>query len=311
MPATTADMKNILMIGLAMAFIVPGAVRAGDQAAVDPIAVAPSIADKTAGTRFGLFDGLDSRSSYGQGIFPEPFLVDDSDLETNEARLDWLHTAGQGNQHTDLVTGEVEKGFGQLTLEVEAPIERDSSSGQISTNFGNVDLGARYPFYEYVAPKGEFDSTFGAALEVGVPVGSIIARNTEVVPKIFNDLRIGEHFTLQSLLGYSAIIGNSGDEGRLQSFEYGFVFGYTIPHEQLAIPGVLQLIPVFELNGATAMNKDVHGDNSLLADAGFRANLKAVGSLQPRLGIAYVFPVDYGAHQDVHWGVVTSLVFEY
>jgi hypothetical protein len=304
-------MKNILLAGLAIVSMTSSAVMAGDQTALVSTAADPSIAAPPANTRYGLFDGLDSRSVYGQGAFPEPFLVDDSDLEVNEARVDWLHLAGQGNQHSDTVTAEFEKGFGQLTLEVEAPIERDSSSGQISTNFGNIDLGARYPFYQYVSPNGTIDSTFGAAVEVGVPVGSIIARNTEVVPKIFNDLKVGEHFTLQSILGYSTLIGNSGDDGRLQAFEYGFVFGYTIPHEELPIPGLLQLIPVFEFSGERQMNKDDHGDNSLLANVGFRANLKAVGPFQPRLGIGYVFPVDYGASQDVHWGIATSLVFEY
>ena len=43
-------------------------------------------------TRYGLFNGLDHRSWYSQGDFPEPFLVDDTGLEINEARLDWLHT---------------------------------------------------------------------------------------------------------------------------------------------------------------------------------------------------------------------------
>lgn len=299
-------MKNILLIAWALFCLTPIAVRAGDE-----ITPSSSVAASTPGTCYGLFDALDTRSSYGGDLFPEPFIVDDTVLEVNEARLDWLHTAGEGNQHSDTIAAEVEKGFGQLTLEVRAPIERDSSSGQISTNFSRVEFGARYPFYQYVAPKEEFDFTFGAALEVGVPVGSIIARNTEVVPKIFNDLRIGDHFTLQSLLGYSTLIGNSGDDGRVQALEYGFVFGYAIDREQLAIPGVLQFIPVFELSGERQMNKDNHGDSSLLANAGFRANLKAIGPVQPRLGIGYVFPVDYGAHKDVHWGVVTSLVFEY
>ena len=73
-----------------------------------------------ASTRYGPFNWLDHRSAYGEGIFPEPFLVDDSDLEDNEARLDWLHTQGN-HRHSDLVTAEVEKGFGLLTLELEVP----------------------------------------------------------------------------------------------------------------------------------------------------------------------------------------------
>lgn len=309
-------MKHALNLAVALCFMVPASLKAGSDMAPPavPADITPALASssliESANNRFGFLDGLDKRSSYGQGVFPEPFLVDDSDLEVNEARLDWLHTAGEGNSHTDLITGEVEKGFGQLTLEVEAPLERDSQSGQISTNFGNIDLGARYPLYEYVDPKGAWDTTFGVAAEVGVPVGSIIARNTEVVPKVFNDTRIGD-FTLQSILGYSTLIGASGGDGGEQNFEYGFVFGYTITHEELPIPGVLAIIPVFELSGARQMNRDSPGHDSLLADMGFRANLKSWGPLQPRLGVSYVFPVDYGANEDVHWGIATSLVFEY
>jgi hypothetical protein len=51
-----------------------------------------SVSDPSENTRYGLFGLLDHRSSYGQGVFPEPFLVDDSDLEVNEARLDWLRS---------------------------------------------------------------------------------------------------------------------------------------------------------------------------------------------------------------------------
>jgi hypothetical protein len=84
-----------------------------------------AIANPSENTRYGLFGLLDHRSAYGQGVFPEPFLVDDSDLEVNEARLDWFHS-GVANAHSDLVTAEVEKGFGLLTLEVEVPYERDA-----------------------------------------------------------------------------------------------------------------------------------------------------------------------------------------
>jgi hypothetical protein len=97
----------------------------------------------------------------------------------------------------------------------------------------------------------------------------------------------------------------------LQTFEYGFVFGYTIPHQQLPLPGVQQLIPVFELSGETQLNKDDPGHNSLVGNAAFRVNLKAIGRVQPRLGLGYVFPIDKNAREDVHDGIFTSLVFEY
>jgi hypothetical protein len=264
---------------------------------------------ETPSTRYGLFDLLDSRSQYGQGVFPEPFLVDDSDLEVNEARLDLLHTK-IGSQHSDLMTAEIEKGFGVLTLEVEVPYEWDHLGGQRQQGANNIDLGARIPVYQYVSVSGFVDSTFGVAFEGGVPTNSILSKNGELVPKIFNDLRLGEHFTLQSILGYSTLVG-PGEDGGLQTFEYGFVFGYTIEHEQLPIPNVLQVIPVFELLGETGLNHSQRGDTSLEGNAAVRVNLKTVGRIQPRLGVGYVFPIDNNARRDLHWGIVTSLVFEY
>ena len=275
----------------------------------------PSVSDRDApappagATRYGLFGFLDHRSAYGQGVFPEPFLVDDSDLETGEVRLDWQHT-NANHQHSDLVTGEVEKGFGLLTVELEVPFERDISDGSVSEGIGNIDIGARYPVFQYVSGSGLIDSTFGVGVEVGLPVHSSVSKNTELVPKIFNDLRVGDHLTLQSVLGYSTLFGGGADGG-LQTFEYGFVLGYTIQHAELSLPGVLQLIPVFELSGETELNRQDCGRTSTLGDLGIRADLKTLGSVQPRIGVAFVFPTDRGAREDVHWGVVTSLVFEY
>src|SRR5882762_6149900 len=101
-------MKLLLMCCLLILSASGMPVRAGADSITPPSStttVPPS------NTRYGLFDALDHRSSYGDNVFPEPFIVDDTVLEVNEARLDWLHTAGEGNQHSDLVAAEVEKGF--------------------------------------------------------------------------------------------------------------------------------------------------------------------------------------------------------
>jgi hypothetical protein len=271
--------------------------------------VAPEDQVTPSGTRYGLFGLLDHRSSYGQGVFPEPFLVDDSDLEVGEARLDWFHS-GAANSHTDLVTAEVEKGFGLLTLELEVPYERTAVGGETTEGFDNIDLGARYPIAQYVSANGFIDTTFGVAIEVGIPTNSTISKNAEWVPKVFNDLRIGEHFTLQSIFGYSTLSGG-GKDGGLQNFEYGFVFGYTIPHDELGIPGVEQLIPVFEIDGSTQLNHEGRGESNVLANVALRANLKNVCGIQPRPGLGFVFPLTGAAHRDTHWGIYTSLVFEF
>ncbi len=289
-------MKKLVVFvgGLSLAVLAGGKVIAAYQTVSD--------------TRYGLFNSLDQRSSYGQDAFPEPFLVDDSALETAEFRLDWLHTAA-GSDHRDNAKAEIEYGIGLLTLELELPYERDVAAGATTDGLANIDVGARYPFYQFVARNGLLDTTFGAAVELGIPTGSDLSKNTELVPKIFNDTKIGR-FTVQSILGYSMLFG-PGDDGGVDTFEYGFVFGYDIPHKTLPLPGVEKIIPIAELSGETQLNKADAGQNSLTAGVGLRANLKPIGRIQPRPGILFVFPVDNGARADAHWGIMTSLVFEF
>ena len=260
-------------------------------------------------TRYGLFNLYEQRSNYGQGVFPEPFLVDDSDLETGEFRMDWLHT-NAGDQHTDLFTGEIEHGFGLVTLELEVPVERDFDAGKKVSGFDNVNPGVRAPLYQYVSPSGFINTTFGTGLEVGIPTNSRLSKNTELVPKIFNDLALGNHFTLQSIVGYSMLYGPAPNGG-LHTFEYGFVFGYTIPHKELAIPGVQQLIPVFELQGYKELDNGNVSSNNLQGNAAVRFNLNAIGPIQPRLGVGFVFSITEAAREEVHCGIYTSLVFEF
>ena len=262
-----------------------------------------------ADTRYGLFNLLDHRSSYGQGVFPEPFLVDDSDLEVNEARLDWAHAKGHDTTG-DEVTAEIEKGFGLLTVEAEFHFERDVDAGAVSSGIGNIDLGARYPFYQFVSKNGFMDTTLGAGIELGIPVHSTVSKNAEFVPKIFNDLRLGNHFTIQTIAGYSMLFG-PGEDGGARAFEYGLDFGYSIPQSQLRIPRVQQVIPMFEVSGETALNHGESGRNSVIGLTGFRINLDTIGRVQPRLGLGFFFPLNSNAHDDVHWGIATSLVFEY
>jgi hypothetical protein len=300
MKLTVKTLPPILGI-ISIATLIQTAARAEESASTNSLAAPDS--------RYGLFNGLDHRSFYSQGNFPEPFLVDDSGLEINEARLDWLHTKA-GNQHADTVTAEVEKGFGNLTLEIEVPYERDYDAGAVAQGIGNIDLGARYPFYEFVSGSGFFDTTFGGAIEVGIPASSAVSVNPEFVPKIFNDTKIGDHFTAQSIFGWSTLTGGGADGG-LQTFESGFTFGWTIQHSELPLPGVQQLIPMFELVGETPLNHDESGNTGLLGNACFRVNLKSIGRVQPRLGLGYIFPLNNNERADVHCGIVTSLVFEY
>jgi hypothetical protein len=260
-------------------------------------------------THYGLFNWLDHRSSYGQGLFPEPFLVDDSDLEVNEARLDWVHTKAKGSTG-DGITAELEKGFGPVTLEAELHYERDVDAGQVTDGVGNIDLGARSPIYQYVSTSGFFDATLGFGVELGIPVHSAVSKNTEFVPKVFGDLRFGDHLTLQAITGYSTLFGG-GEDGGAQAWEYGVDLGYSFTHKQLSIPRVQQLAPMFEISGETGLNHGDSGQTSLTGLVGFRVMTDAIGRVQPRLGIGFLFPMNRNARDDAHWGIATSLVFEY
>lgn len=297
--------KFSVVIGL-MAFLgVSGAVLAADATA--------------SSARSGPFGLFDSRSMYGKGVFPEPFLIDDSDLEVNEIRLDWFHQESSG-QTGNLYRGEFEHGFGMMTVELEVPYLNNTqrsfkraighSMRTTSQGFDNVSVGARNPFFQYVSDNEFIDTTFGVGLEAGIPTNSPVSKNAELVPRLFNDLRIGDHFTMQTIVGYSTLFGSRPDGGT-ETFEYGLVFGWSIPHEQLPIPDVEQVVPVFEIQGDTLLDTSEAGSNSLLGTAAFRFNLRSIEAVQPRLGLGYVFPLDKEAQDDLRWGVYTSLVFEF
>jgi len=267
-----------------------------------------SAASAADNTRYGLFGLLDHRSGYGESTYPEPFLNDDSNQELNEFRFDWFHSELH-HQRSDEMLMEIEHGFGLLTVEVELHYNRESAPGELVKGLGNVDLGARYPIFQYVTEDNQLDTTFGVALEVGIPTNTVMSKSTELVPKIFNDTRIGKNITFQSLLGYSALYG--GDDDGIHTFEYGVTIGYAIKREDLAIPGIQQITPVFEINGEKQLNKEEKGRNSVLGNAAVRFNLNSLGPVQPRLGVGYVFPMNSAAREELHWGIYTSLVFEY
>lgn len=254
--------------------------------------------------RYGLFDRLDHRSSYGNDVFPEPLLVNDSNLEENEARLEWFQSRAGGHEENNVITAELAHGFGNVTLELAAPYEIDKAPGQTTHGWDDIETSARCPLFEAVAPGGFADTTFGAAVEAGIPVNTVFGKNTELVPEVFNDTRFG-NFTIQSIFGFSMLFGG-GDNGGLRTFEYGFTLGYAI---KKPCPGVEQFTPVFELSGEKEVNKAE--TNSITASVGFRVGLKAIGRIEPRLGVGYVFPMNKAAFGELQSGVYTMLVFNF
>jgi len=275
----------------------------------DDVALTATNSPASLSPHYGFLNWLDPRSAYNHEFFPQPLLVDDTGLEDGELELSWLHTKAN-DQHSDTVTAEVQKSFGLLTFELGVPYENAGDSDDSAQGLGNVNLEARYPLYEFVSAGGFFDTTLGAALEAGIPVNTVTSKNAELDPELFNDLRLGRHFSIQTVLGYDTLFGG-GDQGGLQSFEYGFAFGYAISQHEMPLPAVHQFTPLFELSGETGLNQGESGQNSLLGSLGFRLDFKPLGELQPSLGLGYVFPIDSGAREEVHWGIASNLTFEF
>ena len=274
--------------------------------------------DSAADKHYGWFGLLDNRSQYGKFWFPEPFRIDETDVD-NEVRFDWVHQAGHGKVTNDSHV-EFEKSFGVTTFELEIPYQSETvtttdsltgvTSKEHTRGVGNIEISVRRPIHQFVSRDGFFDNTVGVGLELGLPTYSPVSQNTEGVVKVFDSLRLGEHFSLQTIGGFSLLMG-PGDAGGTQTFEYGVVAGYNIARKDLALPHVEELIPILELKGETGLKGENAGQNNLTGTVGLRANFNALGPLQPRVGIGYIFPIDRAARNDFKWGIVSSIVFEY
>src|SRR6266850_752809 len=95
-----------------------------------------------------LFSGpVDQRSEFGQAWFPETLRAPEMDLEFSEVRLDWFHAEKKGRRG-DEVKIELEKAFGSLTLEVEAPWVREEEGNRVDEGVERVEVGLRYPLFQ-------------------------------------------------------------------------------------------------------------------------------------------------------------------
>ncbi len=283
---------------------------------VQPVEAAEAPPEPSATSRYAL-GLLDQRSRYGSFWFPEPLRAPETDID-REIRFDYFHGENHRFQ-TDEALFELEYNFGLLTLELGIPYvhERESSfeaaSGRTvrggSDGIGSIELAARHPVFQFVSDDNFFDYTLVGAFEVAVPSGSDISKDSELVPQLYQLFRFGEHFSVQTSIGYSAIIGP--EEGGTNTLEYDVVVGCNLEHEELPLPGVERMIPLFELNGTRGLSHGSNGNNALFGTAGARFNLAPIGAAQPRIGVGYVFPIDQGARDQLDWGIITSLVFEF
>jgi hypothetical protein len=268
-------------------------------------------------SREGYLGLLDSRSIYGKDWFPEPLRADEADVD-NEVAFKHFHSE-QRHAQTDEASAEFEKSFGLLTLEIAGGYESNRSmvfnpdsnmyERDDEKGFTNIELGARHPIFQWVSTDGRFDNTVVFGLEVSPPTRTQVSHDTEIVPKFFDLLKVGDHLSVQTGLGVSTLIGP--EAGGQSTLEYDVVLGYELSREVLPLPWVVSTIPMFELDGETTLNKADAGHNILSGTVGFRLNFESIGPIQPKLGLGYAFPIDQGGREDFRWGIVTSLIFEY
>ena len=262
---------------------------------------------------------LDHRSIYGHEWFPEPLRSEEGDVG-DELRLDYFHAAKSGRQF-DSGRVEVEQSFGLLTVELASGYQSDRNStfdpdsGRVERDhqegFTNIEIGVRHPVYQYVSPDRLFDTTFVLGLEVSPPVLSKVSRDVEIAASVFSLTRLGQHLSVQMELSDSVDVGPE-DRG-LATLEYDVVIGYELDRDTLPLPCVSSLVPMLELAGEDSLNHDTAGENELFATAGVRASLACFPWLKepPRLGIGYTFPLNSAARSEFHWGIATSIVFDF
>jgi hypothetical protein len=258
---------------------------------------------------------LNPQSRFGLAWFPETLRAPEMDLEFSELQVNWFHAEKKGRQ-IDEVKGEVEQAFGSLTLEIELPYLRDaqavfeSETGQRHKDEGlsRVEIGLRAPLFQCVSPDGNIDYTLVGAFELALPTNNDFSKDTEISPRVYQLLRLGEHFSVQLAIGYEFLIGP--EDGGGSSIQYAATFGYHLSHDDLSLPGVIDTIPIFEIVGENSLAGEERGHNPVFGTLGFRVNIKPIFNFQPRIGIGYEFPINGAAHEEFHWGVVTSFVFE-
>jgi len=273
--------------------------------------------------RNALFTGhINDQSVYGKGWFPETLRNAQMDLDYRVIRLDWFHAETHGHQE-DEIRPEFDLAYHALTLDFELPYfsERnkdfDPNTGETETenNRGieHVEIGARYPLFQLVSDDGRFDYTCVGAFEFALPVRNKISKDGEVSPRIYNLLRLGDHFSVQAAAGTETLIGP--ERGGSSRLIYGVTLAYSLFKEDLGLPGINAISPMFEVTGEYLLSGEGEDENNthrnhLFGTVGFRINTKSLPGFQPRIGVGYVFPMDDGARNELRWGIVTSFVFE-
>jgi len=310
----------------------PSSMPTGSRVAIDPSAGRPVFlfddddddnpkpaglptSNPTSGRYF--FGLLDNRSSYGKDFFPDPFIGPEFDSE-QQVELDYLHGAKAGAREDEVDAGIQWNVVGQLTLAGEfgrdsqhepgignGP-EGDLAEREDGTGFENADLAAYHPIFQYVSADGQFDYTAVVRFDVGIPTRTRVSgKDVQLTPYLGQLLRVGDHVSIEAWTGSQFTIAPR----QTDQFVYGASVGYRISHEQLPLPLTEQVTPLFELDGQTPWSGN--GQDALFGVTGLNIQFKSLGKMQPGVELGYQFPIDQGAREQLHWGVVTEFLLEF
>ena len=262
---------------------------------------------------FGL---LDSRSSYGNDFFHDPFLGPEFDSE-KQIELDYQHGEKRG-----LVTDEVDAGFqwqvvGNLMVAVEFGYDWQHASAALGGpdgddgpgsfhGFESVDLAIYHPVFQFVSPDDFFDYTAAIRVDFAIPTRTrASSKDLQLTPYLGQLLRLGDHVSLEAWTGgLFTLAPNQGDP-----LLYGVSLGYEIPHDQLPLPLTEKVVPIVEINGEAPFSR--RRQESLFGVAGFDWHLRSIGPVGPHIEVGYQFPLDQGAADRLRWGVVAQMFFEF
>ena len=255
-----------------------------------------------------LFGLLDHRSAYGKDFFQDPFLGPEFDRET-QIELDYAHGEGRAQQ-TDEGGAQFQWNvLGQFTLAGEAgyDAERARTGGEREgSGFENVGLAVYHPVFQAVNEDGAFDYTAVLRLDVGIPTHTP-ASGTDVLltPYLGQLLRVGEHVGMEAWTGAQFTLASR----QTTPFIYGASLGYRITRSQAALPLTRTVTPLFEIDGQTPFSN--HGPDALFGVAGFNWEFAAVREWRPRISVGYQFPLDHAAREQLRWGIVTQIFFDF
>ncbi|MGA2233569.1 MAG: hypothetical protein ABSH22_21900 [Tepidisphaeraceae bacterium] len=259
---------------------------------------------------------LDHRSSYGKDFFPDPFLGPEFDSE-QQIELDYAHADKRGVRDDEIDAGFQWNVIGELTVagefgwdsEHRASTPGSSDGGDEDaggSGFENVDLAAYHPVFQYVSQDAVVDYTAAARLDVGVPTRTPVSGDdAQLTPYLGQLLRIGEHVSIEAWTGAQFTIAPR----EVNQLIYGALLGYELSHDQLPVPLTQRITPNLEFDGQSPFSGG--GQDALFGVAGVDINLKPIGEVQPTLQVGYEFPVDQGARDQLHWGILAEFMFEF